>query len=179
MQRNGSPEHWPANGSGAGPEAFGASRIVGPGLPDPLVPGPRPSLRQPAPSPQTTNGHARQEVSEGRGGSRCEPVSDALRDEAGREPPSEAVQVGRRLLLVTLGAVVVVPGLMVLLAMLGVEVPPTMALALLGLIGIGAVVSAARADDRPKRARRFDEEDEGQPVGCCPGPRPLRSARRR
>lgn len=86
---------------------------------------------------------------------------------------------GRRLLLrlivafalvITLGFVcfVVLPGF-------GVHLPPIVPLAAFAAIVVGSLMTAKAEGHFPPPQRR--KEDEGRPIGCCPGPRPPRSLR--
>jgi hypothetical protein len=129
------------------------SLIVGPGIPDPVV---EPAHRATAPS----DDH----------------LACALHAEARRAEPTEVERTSKRLILVLILTILAVPGLILALAMLKIELPPAMIILLVGLVAFGGIASAASID--PPKPKRRANEDEGSPVGCCPGPRPLRSFRK-
>ncbi len=91
----------------------------------------------------------------------------------------ESSQAGIRLLmalLMILGLAAV--GLVLALAF-DIVVPPVMWLAMVGMLIIGVIAGGASEDAKPKRTTSIGDGDGARPVGCCSGPRPLRSFRER
>ncbi|MCW5755544.1 MAG: hypothetical protein KIT24_12625 [Phycisphaeraceae bacterium] len=92
--------------------------------------------------------------------------------------PTEGERIGRRLFLALAGFILLGPGLLLLLGLVGIHVPGELALALLATIAFGAGFAAIHEPVDPerleRRKRRRQVEAEGRPVGCCSGPRPLR-----
>lgn len=134
--------------------------LVGPGL-DP---------REHAPARPVTHAEKGSEVLPEDGLARSENSASEEADETGR--------AARRVIIALLLGIVAVPALLWGMVAVNAEVTPATAITLIGLVAIGAVGGAAatdRASGRVKRAARRD--DEGRPVGCCPGPRPLRAFR--
>lgn len=94
------------------------------------------------------------------------------------EQPDETARAARRVVIALLLGILAVPLLMWGMVALNAEVTPATAIVLMGLVAFGAVGGAAATDrsaGRTKQSRPV--EDEGRPVGCCPGPRPLRAFR--
>jgi hypothetical protein len=101
-------------------------------------------------------------------------VSAALEAEA--EAPDEPERILRRLALAVLALIVIAPLAIVGLDKVGVELPPELALAIVAVLGAGAVMTAlGEPRDEAKAARRRAEAmDDARPVGCCQGPRPMK-----
>jgi len=90
-------------------------------------------------------------------------------------PDEEGDGSGRRLLIallmfVGLGAV----GLVLALGF-GIVVPPVLWFAMIGLLIVGVVAGG----EPGARRVRLGDGDGARPIGCCPGPGTLRSARQR
>lgn len=100
-------------------------------------------------------------------------VAEALEAEA--EAPDEPERILRRLALAVLALIVIAPLAIVGLDKVGVELPPELALAIVAVLGAGAVMTAlGEPRDAAKAARRRAEAmDDARPVGCCQGPRPM------
>ena len=86
---------------------------------------------------------------------------------------------GRRLLmrLIVAFTLVILLGFVcfVVLPDFGVLLPPIVPIAAFAAIVIGSLLTAKAEGHFPPPQRR--REDEGRPIGCCPGPRPPRSMR--
>lgn len=146
------------------------SLIVGPGIPDPII-----EPTHPAEQPGSSTRAPRRPADRASIPS-DDHLASALHAEARRAEPTEVERTSKRLILVLILTILAVPGLILALALLKVELPPAMIILLVGLVAFGGIASAASIDP-PKPKRRINE-DEGSPVGCCPGPRPLRSFRK-
>ncbi|MFG0326997.1 MAG: hypothetical protein ACF8SC_07005 [Phycisphaerales bacterium JB037] len=143
--------------------------IVGPGIPDPIIEPPHPAEHAHRPDQTHPPHHAHRPADDRH-------LARALHAEARREEPTEVERTSKRLILVLILTILAVPGLILALAMLKIELPPAMIILLVGLVAFGGIASAASID--PPKPKRRANEDEGSPVGCCPGPRPLRSFRK-
>ncbi len=86
---------------------------------------------------------------------------------------------GRRLLLrlIVAFALVILLGFVcfVVLPGFGVHLPPIVPLAAFAAIVVGSLLTAKAEGHFPPPQRKPD--DDGRPIGCCPGPRPPRSLR--
>lgn len=109
-----------------------------------------------------------------------DPAADDLmaraRAEAKRREDDERYgrAIARRLFVAFLACVLIALACFVLVpAWLGVHVPPWVPLLSFLAIATGAIMTVPERD-KPACAC---EDDEGRPVGCCPGPRPLRVPR--
>lgn len=106
-------------------------------------------------------------------------VEAALEAEASQ--PSEGERIGRRLVLALVGFIFLGPGLLLLLGLVGIVVPPELALATLVVMGFGAGFAALHEPLDPEREARREARrraaDAGRPIGCCSGPRPMRCFR--
>ncbi len=104
----------------------------------------------------------------------CEsPAPDELEEDQTDE------HAGNRLLmafLMLLGLAAV--GLVLALAF-DIIVPPFMWFAMVAMLIFGVIAGGAGEDRKPKRTPSLGDGDGARPVGCCSGPRPLRSFRER
>ncbi|MCL4742697.1 MAG: hypothetical protein KJZ54_10895 [Phycisphaerales bacterium] len=86
---------------------------------------------------------------------------------------------GRRLVLrlIVAFALVILLGFVcfVVLPDFGVHLPPIVPIAAFAAIVVGSLLTAKAEGHFPPPQRT--QEDEGRPIGCCPGPRPPRSLR--
>ncbi len=86
---------------------------------------------------------------------------------------------GRRLLLrlIVAFALVILLGFVcfVVLPGFGVYLPPIVPIAAFAAIVVGSLLTAKAEGHFPPPQRKPD--DDGRPIGCCPGPRPPRSLR--
>jgi hypothetical protein len=94
----------------------------------------------------------------------------------------EAVALGKRLVIAFVLMVALSVGFVVLVAELNVYVPPIVFLLSFVAIAVGAVLTVLPGAEA--RARRRDAscgcaDQDGRPIGCCQGPRPLRMFRDR
>ena len=95
------------------------------------------------------------------------------------EEDQTAEHAGNRLLmafLMLLGLAAV--GLVLALAF-DIVVPPFMWFAMVAMLIFGVIAGGAGEDRKPQRTPTLGEGDGPRPVGCCSGPRPLRSFRER
>lgn len=135
--------------------------IVGPGWSPPTaLATARPGPRRPDPA------------------SLCE-VEKALDAEA--QAPDEGERILRRLVIAIFFFAIAGPGVLGLLAWAGIELPPLLALALIGAIAVGAILTALNepkdAVREARRARVREADAGGRALGCCSGPRPMRCFR--
>ncbi|MEQ8769868.1 MAG: hypothetical protein RIB60_05095 [Phycisphaerales bacterium] len=85
-------------------------------------------------------------------------------------------RVARRLLLAFIACLIIgVLCFVVVPNYAGITIPPIVPLLSFGAIAAGALVTMPRDESAPKGDAR--DCDEGNPIGCCPGPRPLRTFR--
>ncbi|MFG0307496.1 MAG: hypothetical protein ACF8Q5_14935 [Phycisphaerales bacterium JB040] len=100
-----------------------------------------------------------------------------LMDRARREARCEdeearAAAALMRRLLVALALVLVIGAVcFVVLPLYGMKLPIIMPILAFIAIFLGAILTAPSPKPRPRPS------DDGRPIGCCPGPRPLRSFR--
>lgn len=108
-----------------------------------------------------------------------QPWSEASRAEADRAEADEASRAARRVVIALMLGVLLVPLLLWGMVALNAEVTPATAMILMALVAAGAVGGAAASDRASGKAKaQTPRQDEGRPVGCCPGPRPLRAFRK-
>lgn len=112
-------------------------------------------------------------------------LMDRARSAASREDEEhqQAVALGKRLIIAFVLMVALSVGFVVLVAELKVYVPPIVFLLSFVAIAVGTTLTVlSGADGRPKKAAGSScgcAGDEGRPIGCCQGPRPLRMFRER
>ena len=95
----------------------------------------------------------------------------------------QAVALGKRLLIAFVLMVALSVGFVVLVAELKVYVPPIVFLLSFVAIAVGTTLTVlSGAESGPKKRAGSScgcAGDEGRPIGCCQGPRPLRMFRER
>lgn len=98
------------------------------------------------------------------------PAAD-IPTEADEQARREGAVLLRRLVIGGVLAGIAAIAALVLLPRIGVAIPPYVILLVFGLI----VFVAVTAPGAPKIVTRKSEpQDDGRPIGCCPGPRPPR-----
>lgn len=84
----------------------------------------------------------------------------------------EQARTARRVLIAFLLVLLLVPVVLFVAVVSDIEIPMIAIFALFGLVLVGALMAGAgRSDDRPSAS---PPQDEGRPIGCCAGPRPMR-----
>lgn len=87
----------------------------------------------------------------------------------------EQARAARRVLIAFLLVLLLVPVVLFVAVVSDIEIPLFAIFALFGLVLAGAMAAAAgRTADRPSPS---PPQDEGRPIGCCSGPRPMRRFR--
>ena len=109
-------------------------------------------------------------------------LMDRARAAAAREDEQnrEAAALGRRLVIAFVLMVALSVGFVVLVAELNVHVPPIVFLLSFLAIAVGTVLTVLPGAEERARKRESScgcEGEDGRPIGCCQGPRPLRMFR--
>ncbi|MFT5422716.1 MAG: hypothetical protein ACI89L_000481 [Phycisphaerales bacterium] len=124
--------------------------LIGPGL-DPTQPTPTTPTADPA----------RDLLEDARLKVRCE-----------NEEEEQTIALTRRLVIAFVLIILIGAVFFILMPYYGMNLPPIMPLMVFIAIAAGALLTAPKA---PKKKRCAD--DDGRAIGCCQGPRPLRSFR--
>jgi len=88
----------------------------------------------------------------------------------------EQARTARRVLVSFILFLLLMPVVLFVTAISEIEIPMVAIFGLFGLVLVGALMTAAGNNaDRPMT--QSPPEDEGRPIGCCSGPRPMRRFR--
>lgn len=101
---------------------------------------------------------------------------DRARAEAKRREEEERLggRIARRLFLAFIACLVIgVVCFVVVPNYAGITIPPIVPLLSFGAIAMGALVTMPRDES----ATNSEACDDGNPIGCCPGPRPMQAFR--
>ena len=112
-------------------------------------------------------------------------LMDRARAAASREDDEkkQAVALSKRLIVAFVMMVVLSVGFVVLVAELNVYVPPIVFLLSFIAIAVGTMLTVLSGASDQRKAKGQAScgcaDDDGRPIGCCQGPRPLRMFRDR
>ncbi len=112
-------------------------------------------------------------------------LMDRARAAASREDDEkkQAAALGKRLIVAFVMMVALSVGFVVLVAELSVYVPPIVFLLSFVAIAVGTTLTVLSSAESPRTRKPEGScgcaDDEGRPIGCCQGPRPMRMFRER
>jgi len=86
----------------------------------------------------------------------------------------EQARTARRVLVSFILFLLLVPVVLFVAVVSDIEIPMVAIFALFGLVLVGALMAGA---GRPADRAPTPPQDEGRPIGCCSGPRPMRRFR--